>query len=311
MGTSAPPLPEYLYEPVEQEDRFEALIKEARRRTRRRRVFYGVVIAMIAAGLVAYMAPGDAPPAENAAPKAQSEPPAPPAITFDGDASSLVAKWSEYHVGFVLAYGDGRVIWASDVGATAIDEIGGAGLMERRLSPAGRELFASGAVPLEAVLRGDGQVHRRDELWIDPTMRAYVPENYAACYWLETPPDQWVERMDNASVALPRLPQSAQSLLAGKEETYAGTPLAYTAGWPAIECSELTAQEAVTVSQVLAFSGAMVFAGFTPEVIYAPPPSIDTPRDFQTLMYAPSSDQAVSVSFWAIMPHGDLVRWGG
>jgi hypothetical protein len=318
MGTSAPPLPEYLYEPVEQEDRFEALIKEARRRARRRRLFYGVMIAVIAAGLVAYVAPSDAPPAEDAAPKPQSEPPE-HVVTFDGNATSLVGQWAELHVGYVLAYGDGRVIWMPDAEATlaayATDEPSGGTYgfwpIERRLSAFGRDLVASGTVQLEELLHGDGAVHRRDALWTDSTAHPYNAEKFAACYWLGAPPNLYTESVSSATLGLPRLPPPAQALLTGREHAYPGTPISDNDfGLLNIECSELAADETLYAARVLAFSGAVVLAGMTPEVIFATP-TIDGLRNLPQLVYAPNTDGEVSVGFSPIMPHGDFVLWGG
>ena len=298
-------LPDRRRDPFEH-DPIEVLIKEARRRTRRRRVLWGVVIAMVAAGLVAYFTPGDAPPSKDATSNAQPEPPANVApISFNGDATSIVGQWARGHVGWVLVYGDGRVIWYADLRATATDEIPGEAfrysLIERRLSPLGRDHLEEGTLSLEELLRGDGQIHLREELWADPAARGYEPARFAVCYAVDP-------RMSvAATAAVPVLPQPAQPLLAGKEHTYTATPLTGTA-WPLNpECSELSADEAVTVGQVLMFAGAVIplDRGVTP----ASPPAITEVRALDTLVYPLGPDRAAHVAFFPILPHGDYVGW--
>ena len=92
-----------------------------------------------------------------------------------------------------------------------------------------------------------------------------------------------------------------------KEHTYTATPLTGTA-WPLNpECSELSADEAVTVGQVLMFAGAVIplDRGVTP----ASPPTITEVRALDTLVYPLGPDRAAHVAFFPILPHGDYVGW--
>jgi hypothetical protein len=298
-------LPDRRRDPVEH-DPIEVLIKEARRRTRRRRVLWGVVIAITAAGLVAYVASGNPPPAENANLQPQPEPRASVApIAFNGDATAIVGSWAQGRVGWVLAYGDGRVIWYPDFNATATDEIPGYAvrysLIERSLSPLGRDLVASGALPLEELLRGDGHVHLRDDLWADPTAHGHEPAKFAACYGV----DPRISTTPAAAVSV--LPQPVQPLLTGKEHTYTGTPVSGVIRSLWTECSELTADEALTVGQVLMFAGAVI-----PQdrrVWRESPSAITDVGDLGLLIYPFGPDRAAFVRFSPILPHGDYVGW--
>lgn len=150
----------------------DAVIKEARRRARRRRIAQGVVLAMLLAAAVALFGPRDGSPPSGAG--------APQAGQVDGsgggassNGAQLVMQWGEVHVGWVLVYGDGRALWYPDHGP----------VFERRLTPAGLALVRSGAVNWHDFLRASQAVFPANA-WFEPASREYRPAAYAVCLWV-------------------------------------------------------------------------------------------------------------------------------
>jgi hypothetical protein len=263
-----PPLPR---DPVERDDP-EALIEEARQRARRRRRLYGAAAALLALlGIVLFASLGRPEPSQSAA----ADPAALPVAT-DDEAATLVAHWGEIHVGYVLVYGDGRVIVYPDLHAvipgpfdwSAEWNPGFEGLLERRLTADGLDLVRSGAVqpsaflPDERVVGAAGTESKTSlpaGTWADPGFTPYVASRYAICDW---------ERGASAEAALGRFPASVRPLLRGKEQTYTNPGLFMAPELAPRECFEVSAEE----SRFL---------------------------------------EALDLVVVPVLPHGDYVAWGG
>jgi hypothetical protein len=226
----------------------EAVIEEARQRARRRRGTYGAVVALVTLlGVVLFAVVERTTPSH----RASSVLPAPPGLPVQQ--ASLVAHFSAMHVGWVLVYDDGRVIWYDDCGSTSACVSPATPLQwhphERRLTPAGVQLVRSGAVQPSAFLRDVGwdAPSRRPEpkalwlpesAWAEQESRPYVPSRYAVCYWEKN-------RLADATSVVSRLPARAAALLRGKERTYHDFDLFHEPPQgTAIECSEVTSEEA-------------------------------------------------------------------
>lgn len=314
MTVTAPPWPPERRDPAELQaiEALEALIKEARQRARRRRRRYAAVAALLAlTGLWLFTVFGLPEPSQSAS----AGLPIPAAAAPDPNEASIVAQWAEYHVGWVLVYADGRVIWHPD----------GAGLWERRLTAAGLELVRSGAVQPSALLTGEGWNSRISlpaalaDAWADSRVRPYEPSNYAVCYWRTIFSDSLID----ATHVVGRLPAPAQALLRGKERTYNNYFIRDNRGHlagrqgplpAAIECSELTTE------QTRALGETFHDAGFSGES------SQDTSRrswfedesgrwvagfDMRVSLNGPGEPPEVRPGAMPILPHGEWVEWSG
>jgi hypothetical protein len=219
----------------------------------------------------------------------------------DGDPVSVIAQYGKIHTGFVFVYSDGRVVLFADGSGT---------LMERRLTQGGLDLVRSGFVSVTTSLA----YHLPDSAWAEPEFRPYAPSSYAICDWTENYP------MDPSRVGS-RVPAPAQALLRGKERTYDQAMIftkidAGLGEWPPVVCSEVTADEAHILVDLLADAGFETdWNG--PEPTFLEPGSdrgymrrsarsgAATEADLQEPM------EEVSLGFDPILPHGNWVNWGG
>lgn len=175
-------------------------------------------------------------PSQSASPEGPTLP-----VATDDEAATIVAYWGKIHVGYVLVYGDGRVILMPDLRAVfPFPEAEGypyfEGLFERRLTADGLDLVRSGAVPASAFLPDERVVTWTESktslpagLWADPEFKVYLPSKYAVC---EDPR------------AVERLPTSVQGLLRGKERTY------NPRGSNPVECFEVSSEEARVLREI-------------------------------------------------------------
>ena len=217
MTVAAPPQAPHVWETKGEEPR-DALIREARRRARRRRCAYGVVAFLIAIAAGAFLGRGEgtAPPPSNAAGNNRTPPRAPdsPLVRGPDVASTLLASWGQMHAGYVLVYGDGRALWYPDSGVLVQAQRRMFTIPWRISRPADGPVFvdADGRVigpadghtfegarhehpVLERHLSPAGldlvrtrrlDLHRlavglfnsRDELWVEPTVRRYEPSKH-------------------------------------------------------------------------------------------------------------------------------------
>ena len=127
MTLTAPPRP-----PLPPRADPEALIAEARQRARRRRRIYAIVAAAVLALLVTSLIVvfGRPEPPQSLSPEPPRTLPIPP---DHDDAATIVAKYGKFHVGWVVVYGDGRVIQMRDMAFE---------LFERHLTPRASTSFA-------------------------------------------------------------------------------------------------------------------------------------------------------------------------
>jgi hypothetical protein len=169
-GTMAPVAPPALHDTPRREVE-DAVIKEARRRARRRRIRQGLVVAVIVAAVVAALGSRKSPPPHGVDS---------PASTQDGgfgltdvsDPAQLLAKYGRVHVGWVLVYVDGRVLWYPDHDPVS----------ERRLTPAGVDLVRVGSLGLDDLLGAKNSTSPAD-IWSEREAHEYRPTAYAVCLW--------------------------------------------------------------------------------------------------------------------------------
>jgi hypothetical protein len=327
MVVRDPPAPPQVSEPA-RGDLCDALIEEAKQRARRRRLTYGgFAFVAIAAIVIGYSIFASAPPPRGAT----GDGPTPPAALRgeppDGARSTLLASWGQIHVGYVLVYEDGRVIWYPDQGV-GVDATGrvwnpGEGIfgpveihhvhLERRLSPLGLDLVRSGQLEPNDFLQSSAP-HQRDELWADPEPHVYVPSRFAACY-------DGHPRRGDATWAIGRLPQPVRPLLDGREHTYRPSdPAGLSAGGEPIApvgCWELSADGAQTLARTLADSGAkepLGTAGEDRDIAedrHLAPADLSDPDDLPMLVYAQGDGSWIGIGFVPVMPHGEWVLFGG
>ncbi|KRE31258.1 hypothetical protein [Agromyces sp. Soil535] len=283
-----------------QPDPGEALIEEARQRARARRRRYrgvGILVSIAAvaaiAATVAVMGSGpssvDRPvldsPAGAGAPVA--DPP-------DADAT-LVASWGQFHAGWVLVYGDGRVIRYPDyagAGMAVVDRSRYAAIVERRLTPAGLELVRSGALVVSQLMWAKIV---QDDVWAEAEWRPYVPAEYAVCHadWTTTPPYRWAD----ASSVFAELPPEARTLLRDRERQYTAVSFA-----PAFEPSELE-------GPVGCFALTTDEADRLVEVSYQP--DLRRIRAEGDGLRFVGERRVVEMWITPVMPHGEFVLGGG
>lgn len=200
--------------------------------------------------------------------------------------------------GFVYVYADGRVISYSADGDV---------LTEQRLTPEGVDVVRSGGPfghpiyngPMRFLLQADGtlspaEVFEAAGAWADPEPRQYVPARYAICY---------AERdfhIVDPSAVVRFLPARAEALLHGKERTYEHATLdpATTASSPTSTCFEVTTEEARALAEILSD------AGFEKSTSFAGPTG-------EGLRFLPAdgAEDAVSVVFAPLLPHGEWAEW--
>jgi hypothetical protein len=227
MTVAAPPRPPRPSDPVERDDP-EALIEEARQRTRRRRRRYAAaatVLVLIGVALsIVFARPGPSQDASAGLPA--------PAATPDQDAgATLIAHYERFHVGYVLAYGDGRVIWQFATGPVMSP------LLERHLTPDGVELVRSGAMWI-GTLFGEGTVSlcagdRRPRVsfgWLrycDPNFPRAPAGSWADSAIGTYEPSRWsIGALSESEIG--RFPAAAQAVLRGAERaTYNNVFLLY------------------------------------------------------------------------------------
>ena len=263
----------------------EALIEEARQRARRRRRAYAAAAAAVALiGVSLAMVFGRPESSQSAA----SDPYALPVAPDDETAATIVARWGRIHEGWVLVYGDGRVIVYPEQYAYALPS-GGLStyaydgepwepLLERRLTTDGLDLVRSGAVRATALFKFTAtEFDNRPPaswgalpslpagVWADRDFKPYVPSRFAICD---------LGTGASADAALHRFPASARALLRGKEKTYTNPGLflkPQNRGIFPVECFEVSAKDARAL-ETLGLEGARA---------------------------------------WPVLPHGDYVGWGG
>jgi hypothetical protein len=194
----------------------DAVIKEAKRRARRRRWSYGGVLAVLLSAVAAFVAWYPTSPPPSAAAPAPA--PAEGSLPAGGPSpeAQLVAHFGAAHWGWALAYSDGYVITYAGVMARPAathplsGPMGDARFVMRRLTVDGLADVRSGAVPPSAFLTDSTPEKGR---WADPEFRPYdTPLGYVACLRDNPYPP--------STGPMEQLPAAAQVLLRGTEQSY-------------------------------------------------------------------------------------------
>jgi hypothetical protein len=296
VTVTAPPRPPATGDLVDWGDP-EALIAEARQRARRRRRRYAAIVAVLAllvsSVLVVFGRPE---PPQSLSPEPPRTLPIPP---DPGDAATIVALFAKFQAGWVLVYGDGRVIRHSDLVS------GGSGdMFERRLTATGLDLVRSGAIGLGAILR---TAPLPADTWADPEFKPYVPSRYAACLDPGNPDGFLGIRPGHATAILGRLPAAAQPLLRGKEHTYSS--VLFSPSGPPVECFEVSTAEA------LVFFKTLLRAGFAFKAWVDGDGESHSWNGWSGVTPGPcgalEQPAAIGVCLMPILPHGEWVAWGG
>lgn len=257
----------------------DAVIKEARRRARRRRVHQGIAVAAVGAAVVAALAIRASPPPRGGGS---------PAISQDGSLglteipapvsgpARLVASWGLVHVGWVLVYDDGRVLSSPD----------GYPVLERRLTPSGVAAVRAGSVTLYSLL-SRSQVMTPASIWVDSEGREYRPAAYAACLWANR----------NHAGEVRAMPAAARKVLSGAPPArvgHAGTHSRVAASdvTSAWNCLRIDSAELAALERAAA--------------------RVDRWGSGDDIVFARTTDGSrVKASIWPIMPHGRWIVWGG
>lgn len=194
--------------------------------------------------------------------------------------SQLVASRGVFHVGWALAYADGRVIWHGDMAAA---------VFERRLSPVGSTLLLSGAFGWDEFLRNPSG-GLPGSAWAEPTARQHQPAAYAVC------PIR-VSRDGSFSEPIPvsHLPPAARDLLADRPRARAGlVSSGYPAGPPPRWEGTCVQVDRADLPGLVGQGGGTLPASQT---------VVRLGRD--------ADGTTVEVSILPVMPHGEFIIWGG
>jgi hypothetical protein len=207
-----------------------------------------------------------------------------PSTPVEGE---VVARFAKMHVGLILVYADGRVIWMKAATGS---------LYEQHLTPEGVDLVLSGAVEPATFLEGWYEVPDLPTgAWADPKIRPYVPARYAACF--ESYSDL---RVVDPVGFVDRLPPAAREIFQGKERTYnrEETPNGpANAEFTPARCFEVTTAEALAVAESLSE------AGFKPE---------GPNREVWAMGLHPNGSRGqIMLIFTKLLPHGMWISWAG
>ena len=266
MALTAPPVHREIPLPPAIEG---AVIKEARRRARRRRIAQGLGITLLlAVGAALIMSRTDPPPTGAEAQVGRVDD---SGLVAAPEGSQLVVKWGAVHVGWVLAYADGRLLSYEDYGP----------VWERWLTPAGLALARSNAVNWDQFLHGTESMFPASA-WMDPAPRAYRPSTSAACLWAGS----------NKPADVSALPAEARILLKGAARAPAGHVVTASYGADTWNCLLVTAAELDMLRQIAVRDGPW-----------------DSGEDF--VLHASADGSSVWAEIWPVMPHGQWIAWGG
>jgi hypothetical protein len=235
------------------------------------------------------------------------------------DAASIVAKFAKFHEGWVVVYGDGRVIKSAGSGegseylGEGSEYLGGGLMFERHLTAKGLDLVRSGAIqPREIWYNAVPQTLPTDT-WADPEFQPYVASRFAAC------PSGLGSQAGHATDMAGRLPAAAQAALRGKElRTYREDLFSHSEVGPPdhsadtlppappVECFEVSTEEAIVLFKTLrragfAFEWVFVIGDQDVTRPAPPPPWAGAVRGPCGGVKQPA---AMEVCFRPLLPHG-------
>jgi hypothetical protein len=251
------------------------VIEQARRRARKRAVLVLILGAAAAIGALVW-GRGSSPPQIMAEQGGQH-------AGWSGAESTasshLIASHGIFHVGWGLAYADGRVIWQGDTAAV---------VFERRLSPIGAALFRSGVIGWDDFLRNPaGGLH--SSVWAEPGARHHQPAAYAVC-----PSRSSADGSFSEPIATSQLPAAVKHVLEGRPAARAGQVSGgYPAGPPTWKgtCVQV---DRVDLPALVGAGGGTLHGSQT---------MVRLGRD--------ADGTTVEVSILPVMPHGEFIIWGG
>lgn len=269
----------------------DALIEEAKQhaRLRRRRVAVTAIVAsLVVAGAVtgALVASGAGSSSTRPSTQAGAEI---PAGTTGVEHVDAVASWAEVHTGWVMIFGDGRVLVSHDTGP----------IRERRLSPAGLGLVQSGEVTALDVRSNTFD----SEWWAVARYTEYVAAEYAACPRGEPQPDgTWI----SASAALVRLPNAVRAVVQGSQKTIHGFEfdtflpsgtVAPPADWRrGILCFALSPAQASAITLISDERSAEIVA---------------PGEEWGSVTFMPDGGEPMEMVLIPMLPDGRVLLWGG
>jgi hypothetical protein len=320
MNMTAPPPPDLL-DPVESAPQ-DAVIREARLRARRRRIRYGAVAALVAAGLASFVALDHDPPEQQDAPAVASPDPAAPAGSHQD--AHLVAYRGGLHWGWVLVYDDGLVVLPTANFYVPHAPADSDGHVQFRLSTRGLSLVRSGQLPLTTFLDRGTWRDLPSDLWADPDeggyqgpeITPYVPVGYSACdartmtfmYRHHVPPPAGDHR-HTASGILTRLPPAARAILRGTRRTYLSLPYQFGLGGEPMPAAQTRPIDV----QCFALTAGLIreLARLSDDPTSTPPRLVNGHRQGGGLTF--TSDDGTKVRFWLALalPDGVIVAEGG
>jgi hypothetical protein len=327
VTVTAPPRPPAPGDPVDWSDP-EALIAEAKQRARRRRRRYAAVVAVLAllatSVIVVFGRPD---PSQSLSP---GPPRTLPIAPDPDDAASIVAKYGGLRGGgwarpggWVVVYGDGRVI-TSDTAAAS-------GMAERRLTAKGLDLVRSGAIQPRALLSLQDRMwhctpncveitRAPGEVWADAEVKPYLASRYAACLGTSGHPDVSGIPPGQATELVGRLPAAARPLLRGEElraysnDLFSPSDLGLDP-WPPEspdECFEVSTRKAIALYKTLrraGFAFGWVIGDHDEGIRPAPPPP--WAGEVRGPCGAVEKPAAIEVCFMPLLPHGQWYEMGG
>jgi hypothetical protein len=216
------------------------------------------------------------------------------------DATSIVAKYGKVHRGWVVVYGDGRVITSE--------------MTERRLTANGLDLVRSGAIEPAALIYVARSLPQKlpTDTWADAEFKPYVPSRYAACLDPGNPDGHLGSRPGHATEMVGRLPAAARPLLRGEELRAYSNDLFSPSDLgldpqppdPPEECFDVSTQEAIVLFKTLRRAGFAFEAWVDREDAFRPappPPWVGAVRGSCGGIEQPA---AIEVCFMPLLPHG-------
>jgi hypothetical protein len=262
------------------------------------------VVAIVVGGLVIATGNGD--------PTGEVPVDQPTTVATDTAATTLVRDWGRFHWGWVLVYGDGRLIWGLDIDARQPGGASWGTTVERYLTATGLDYVlslpsladdssrpsSSSRNSIIDVLERTVDPRISADWWADPEFTVYEPASYAVCPYTDDEHDE----LADPTTAIEELPAPVQDLLRGTRlstitEIYPGSP-AMNGGGPPTHCFTLPAEHAPTLVQ-LADSAGIVESNALAK------------GEGAHVRFEADDGTSLSLSISPLLPHGQVVRWTG
>lgn len=267
----------------------EALIEEAKQhaRLRRRRMAIIAVAASVAiAGVAAAAVVAGGSTGSSSVQRYDD--PALTGVPAAGNSGRLVASWGVIHSGWMLVYADGRTLRYPDGGP----------IQEQFLTEFGLRLITSGIIPEEEWSRG----RMPSGSWAESGGRIFAPSSYAVCAGRAAEEGEAHDRAVPATSILGEFPAEFRSLLRGTQRTYEPVVFRQVRQDPHwIDAGYSDPVECFTLSPATA-------RALTAYSMDRPERALEEGGDFLDL---PGMPDGMYVGIQPVMPHGQVVHWGG